>query len=64
MIDTPLTSTEARELLRMTRAIYHHLGLDGARVISMRESREKVDNDVLKWREKRGMKGHEREADI
>jgi len=38
------------------------LGLDGSRVISLRESREKVENDVLKWREKRRMKGNERET--
>jgi len=57
-----MTESDEKDLLRMTREIYHHLGLDGAKIISMRESREQVERDVLKFREKRLKRSNERAA--
>ncbi len=53
-----LTPAEQKELLEKVREIHHHLGLDGTKIVSMKEVRAKAERDVLKWREKHAMKEH------
>lgn len=55
-----LTDSEQTELFRMVREIYHHLGLDGRKIVSIKSVQKQAQKDVLKWKEKQSMKGHER----
>jgi hypothetical protein len=55
-----MLTAEEKELFHMVKAIYHHLGLDGARVISMRDREDRAERDILKWREKQRTKEYER----
>lgn len=36
----------------MMKEIYHHLGLDGHQIVSMKTIQEQARKDVLKWKEK------------
>jgi len=49
-----LTEQQQIELYRMTKAIYHHLGLDVDQKtpISLQERRRQREIDILKWQEK------------
>ena len=53
-----LTAAEQRELFEMVKEIHHHLGLDGSKIISMKDIREQAKRDVLKWNEKQAIKEH------
>jgi hypothetical protein len=44
---------------KMLSEIHHHLGLDGQRPLSMSSISQEAEKNVLKWRSKRLMKGHE-----
>jgi len=52
-----MNEADEKELLRMTREIYHHLGLDCHKVISLKSVSEKAKKDVLKWKEKQLKRG-------
>ena len=41
----------------MVKAIYRHLGLDGKQPISIKAVREQAQQDVLKFLEKKRIKG-------
>lgn len=56
-----LTATEEQQLFTMVKEIYHHLGLDGKRPLSIDQLQRDAQKDILKWREKKRIKGHERE---
>jgi len=45
---------------KMLVEIYKHLGLSGQRPFSFNQLQEDVKKDILKRREKKAMKGHER----
>ena len=44
---------------KMVSEIYHHLGLDGQRPLSIASVQQEAQKNVLKWKSKRLMKGHE-----
>jgi len=55
--------TEAEEkmiqsLYKMTKEIYHHLGLDGQRPISLNNVKDEAQKDILKWKNKRREKDY------
>lgn len=54
MVDTMLTEQQQIELYQMTKAIYHHLGLDAdqKKPVSFQERKKQRELDILKWREK------------
>lgn len=56
-----LTASEEQQLFAMVKEIYHHLGLDGQRPLSIDQLQRDAQKDILKWREKKRIKGHERE---
>ena len=47
-----ISPEEERELYRMVKEIYCHLGLDTRKIVSMRSVKEQARKDVLKWQEK------------
>jgi hypothetical protein len=47
---------------QMVSEIYHHLGLDCRKVVSIQTVKEQARKDVLKWQDKRIKMRHEREA--
>lgn len=53
-----LTEQQQIELYQMTKAIYHHLGLDVDRntPVSILEAKKSMENDVLRWKEKHAKK--------
>jgi hypothetical protein len=53
-----LNDKQLLELYQMTKAIYHHLGLDVDQntPISLTEHRKKMELDVLKWKQKQANK--------
>jgi hypothetical protein len=57
-----LTDQQEEELYRMTKAIYHHLGLDvdPSNPASLPMRKKQMELDILKWREKQANKRHER----
>lgn len=59
-----LTEQQQDELYRMTRAIYYHLGLDvdQSTPVSISQQKKQMELEVLKWKEKRAKKVHERET--
>jgi len=40
----------------MVKEIHHHLGLDGVRIIFLRERQDRIEKDILQWREKQAKK--------
>jgi len=57
--------TEAEEkilqsLFKMTKEIYHHLGLDGQRPLSFTNLKEEAEKNILKWKNRRSKKNHVR----
>lgn len=58
-----ISDADFQELYNMTKAIYHHLGLDGKKPLSINQLQKNVAVDILKWREKKSNKQrHERET--
>lgn len=55
-----MTDAEEKSLLKMVTEIYHHLGLDGQRPLSINHIQEKAQKDILKWKEKKSIKEYER----
>ncbi|MGP8153951.1 MAG: hypothetical protein ACLQBQ_07410 [Smithella sp.] len=53
-----LTDAEEQKLFNMITEIYHHLGLDGQKPISIIQVRVDAQKDVLKFQEKRRKRGH------
>lgn len=47
-------------LLKMTKEIYHHLGLDGQRPLSFDNVKEEAQKNILKWKIRRSRKNHVR----
>lgn len=65
MTDVERIEKKLDELLSMSRLIkevHSHLGLDGHKVVTMKSVRDQAQKDVLKWKEKQSMRGHERET--
>ncbi|MEN6375488.1 MAG: hypothetical protein ABFD75_12040 [Smithella sp.] len=56
-----MNAAEEQQLFTMVKEIYHHLGLDGERPISLNHLRDKAEKDILKWREKKRIRKYERE---
>ena len=56
-----LTTAQEVELYKMVSEIYHHFGLDGERPLSMNHVAEEAQKNILKWKEKKLKKKHERE---
>jgi hypothetical protein len=56
-----VTADQESELYKMVNAIYHHLGLDGQRPLSINHVQQEAQKNVLKWKSKKLMKEHERE---
>ena len=55
--------TEAEEellhsLFKMTKEIYHHLGLDGQRPLSFTNIKDEAQKNILNWKDKRRRKNH------
>ncbi len=58
-----MNEPETKELFYMIKAIYHHLGLDGKRPLSINHIKEDVQKNILKWQSKKiNRQGHERET--
>lgn len=55
-----MTEEEEKDMIRMVREIYYHLGLDCRKVVSMKSVGNRAQKDVLKWKEKQLKKGYER----
>ena len=53
-----MTDTEERILFKMITEIYHHLGLDGQRPLSLSSLQEEAKNNILKWKDKRLRRNH------
>jgi len=56
-----MTETEEKllqSLYKMTKEIYHHLGLDGQRPISFNNVKAEAQKDILKWKNKRREKNY------
>jgi len=53
-----LTSAAENELLRMVTEIYHHLGLDGSKPISINDVKIQAQKDVLRFQEKKRKGGY------
>lgn len=56
-----LNQDQQSDLYKMVSEIYHHLGLDGQRPLSINHIQIEAQKNILKWKEKRSMRGHERE---
>lgn len=61
-MENALSPQQQSELFKMVAEIYHHLGLDGEKPISMSYVRQQAEKDVLKWRSKKSIKRNERET--
>jgi len=48
-----MTDAEERILFKMITEIYHHLGLDCQRPLSLNHIQEEAKNNILKWKDKR-----------
>jgi len=57
-----MTEADLQEMFRMVKEIHSHLGLDGRKIVSMQAVKEQARKDVLKWREKKSIRRHERET--
>jgi hypothetical protein len=53
-----MTDTQEKKIFDMLAEIYHHLGLDGQRPISIVQAGIDAQKDVLKFQEKRRRKEH------
>lgn len=48
-----MTAAEEEKLFIMIKEIYHHLGLDGQRLLSLNQVQEDAKKNILKWKDKR-----------
>ncbi len=55
-----LTDIEEQDLIKMIKEIYHHLGLDGQRPLSLNSIKEEAQKNILKWKNRRSKKNHVR----
>ncbi len=58
-----MTETEEQilqSLFKMTKEIYHHLGLDGQRTLSFTNVKDEAQKNILKWKNRRSRKNHVR----
>ena len=55
-----MTEAEEQILLRMTKEIYHHLGLDGQGPVLFSSVKNEVNRNILKWKDRRSKKNHVR----
>lgn len=55
-----LNPNQELELYKMVSEIYHHLGLSGQKPLSINQVSLEAQKNILKWREKKSMKGNER----
>ncbi len=55
-----MTQEEEIKLFNMVSEIYHHLGLDGQRPLSLTSIKEEAQKNILKWKNKRGRKNYVR----
>lgn len=53
-----LTEADEQKLFKMVMEIYHHLGLDGQRPLSLNSIKEEAQKNILKWKNKRRRENH------
>jgi hypothetical protein len=53
-----MTDAEEKILFNMIMEIYHHLGLDGQRPFSFNNIKAEAQENILKWKNKRGRNNH------
>lgn len=54
-----MTDSEEKSLIKMVTEIYHHLGIDGQRPLSINHIQEEAQKDILKWKEKKSIRRNE-----
>jgi hypothetical protein len=54
-----MTEADERQLIQMVTEMYHHLGLDGKRPLSLSSIQKQSEEKILKWKAKSLKKDHE-----
>jgi hypothetical protein len=54
-----LTAEQQVEMFRMVSEIYHHLGIDGDRPLSMHHARKIAEINILKLQQRRAKRNNE-----